>query len=203
VLDTLDALGLAERTLVAYTADHGEMAGEHGLYQKFVFYEGAARVPLLIRPPAPGGAAPGPRTVAEPLDLTCLVPTFLDVCGLAPPAPDGPRPLQGRSVAHLLRPPGPVPAPPAWSTGVGADAPAAFSEMWYGDGPAAMVRQGQWKLARYATGERTLFDLASDPGEARDLAGNRAAAAVEDVVHQRLLAWKPSLAAAAPVPAAR
>jgi choline-sulfatase len=182
VLAALDELGLADRTLVVYTTDHGEMAGEHGLYQKFTFYEGAARVPLLVRCPWAGTAG---STVAAPVDLAGLVPTGLDLCGLAPPDPDGPHRLEGASLAALLREPHRVTAP-----GKGF----AFSEITYADGPAYMLRAGRWKYVHYTGhgGERQLFDLAADPHERHSLAGTREAADVEEKLRERLLAWLPA-----------
>jgi arylsulfatase A-like enzyme len=181
VLDTLDALGLADRTLVLYTSDHGEMAGEHGLHQKFVFYEGSARVPLLMRCPwlAPAGTAS--RT---PVDLADLVPTCLDVCDLPFPDPTGPHALEGTSLAPLLQQPERT-AP----HGKGF----AFSEMAYSPGPAYMIRRGRWKYVHYTgTNERQLFDLDADPGEVHDLAGTPAAAPIEADLRRRLLHWLPA-----------
>ena len=47
VLDALHALNLDKDTIVLYTSDYGEMLGEHGLWQKFVFYESSVRVSLI------------------------------------------------------------------------------------------------------------------------------------------------------------
>ena len=59
ILEALEALGLAQDTLVLYTTDHGEMGYEHGLRGKFNFFEASARLPLLARLPGviPAGAA--------------------------------------------------------------------------------------------------------------------------------------------------
>ena len=54
LLAGLEALGLDRDTVVVYTSDHGELLGQHGLFGKRAFYEGAARVPLLIRDPRRG-----------------------------------------------------------------------------------------------------------------------------------------------------
>ena len=67
VLEKLRQLGLYDQTLVAITGDHGEMLGEHGeLNHGFFIYEGALRVPLIVRVPgAPAGGAAG-RPSREP-----------------------------------------------------------------------------------------------------------------------------------------
>lgn len=94
VLDYLDAQGLAENTIVIYTADNGWYLGDLGLYDKRFMYEPGLRVPLLVRGP---GIQPGstPEAFVANIDLA---PTFLDLAGL--PIPSF---MQGRSLAPLLR----------------------------------------------------------------------------------------------------
>ncbi|MGH9464447.1 MAG: sulfatase, partial [Thermoanaerobaculia bacterium] len=78
--------GLAERTVVVLTADHGEGFYEHGqLQHSFRPYEEVSRVPLLVRTPTAFGIRPG--RVAEPVGLVDLAPTLLKLAG-APPLPD-------------------------------------------------------------------------------------------------------------------
>ncbi len=51
LLDWLDLNRLAEDTLVIFLSDHGEMAGEHGLYGKKTYYRSSMQVPMIIRYP--------------------------------------------------------------------------------------------------------------------------------------------------------
>ncbi len=94
ILDTLDACGLADNTIVVYTSDHGDMMGSHRLLAKCVAFEEAARVPLLIR--LPGQAAQ--RRVLGPVSQIDLAPTLLDLMGQPLPSH-----LQGRSLRPLLQ----------------------------------------------------------------------------------------------------
>jgi iduronate 2-sulfatase len=100
VLDELDRLGLAESTLVVVWGDHGFHLGDHGLWTKHTNYEQANRIPLIVV--APGVAAPGSSTgqLAESVDI---YPTLAELAGL--PAPDGPQPIDGRSLVPVLRDP--------------------------------------------------------------------------------------------------
>ena len=75
----LDRLGLAEDTVVVFLSDHGDMLGERGLWFKMSFFEGSARVPLMI-------AAPGlpPGRVDTPVSTLDLLPTLAALAGIDP-----------------------------------------------------------------------------------------------------------------------
>ena len=94
VLDALDALGLADDTVVVFLGDNGYMLGEHGRFEKHCFYEPAVRVPLLVRWK---GHLPAGRRVDGMVELVDLFPTVLDLLGVAAPGP------HGRSLVPLLK----------------------------------------------------------------------------------------------------
>jgi arylsulfatase A-like enzyme len=100
ILDALRRLGLADDTVVVYSADHGDFAGEHGLVEKAAWahsaYEATVRVPLLLTGP---GIAPG-RVSDDLVELVDLYPTLLELCGV--PTPDLPLRPAGRSLARHL-----------------------------------------------------------------------------------------------------
>lgn len=81
VVDALRSTGRLDDTWVIVTADHGELLGDHGLTRKVVPYEGALRVPLVVRPP--GGTRP--HTVTEPVDLIDIVHTLRAIADVGPP----------------------------------------------------------------------------------------------------------------------
>jgi choline-sulfatase len=208
VLQALEANGFADDTLVIYTTDHGEQAGEHGLWWKQTFYEASARVPLIIA--WPGVIAPGQRCrrVVSALDVTA---TILDAAG----APALPR-LAGRSLLGLIGPvegprskddnaasPPEVPASPSIlrPSSEGANPSSvlrpspkewedvAFSEFcveagWY----QRMIRSGPWKLNYYHGHRPQLFNLADDPDEVRDLADDPGCARIREELTARVVA---------------
>ena len=88
-----------------FTADHGELLGERGLWYKMAFFEPAARVPLIVSAPGPARR----RRVAEPVSLLDLAPTLLELCGLG-----AGRGLDGRSLAPALAGDGARPTPTSW-----------------------------------------------------------------------------------------
>jgi uncharacterized sulfatase len=93
ILDTLDALGIADDTLVVFTTDHGHFLGQHGLNAKGAFhYEDLIRVPFLVRWPGEGAArsgttarVPAGRVSRELQSTVDLAPTFLAAAGLPIP----------------------------------------------------------------------------------------------------------------------
>jgi choline-sulfatase len=81
--------------IIIYTTDHGEMLGEHGIWEKQKFYEGSARVPLIIR--YPNGFAGG-KVVQENVNLCDLFATLCELTGIE--TPEG---LDSRSLVPLLK----------------------------------------------------------------------------------------------------
>ena len=83
IVDHLDALGLAENTLVVFTSDHGHYFGQHGLIAKGAFhYEDGIRVPMIARMP---GQIPAGATSHSLQSLVDYAPTFLSYCGVDVP----------------------------------------------------------------------------------------------------------------------
>lgn len=150
----LDALRFAGEDLddwiIVYLSDHGDQMGEHGVWEKQKFFEGSARVPLIIR--APKLLPRGARIDAN-VNLVDLFATLCDLAGME--APDG---LDSRSLVPLMR--GEC---PEWSN----ETCSFFLQQGFCN---IMVKKDQLKYQYYAHGERggmpeVLFDLASDPRE--------------------------------------
>ena len=173
VLDTLEANGQRENTLVVYTSDHGEMAGDHGLWWKSTFYEGSVGVPLIVS--CPGRFAEG-RQVSEVVNLVDLGPTALDL-GQGKPLPRA----RGKSLRRFLEP-GEV-DPGDWPN-------ETYSEHYPGrnDRASRMVRSGPWKLNHYNGYDAPqLFNLGQDLGEWNDLGGDPAYKGIRDELTQKVL----------------
>ena len=157
LLETLEATGLARDTVIVFTADHGDMLGERGLWFKKHFFDHAARVPLVIHAPSRFPAARRRDNVA----LVDLLPT---VCDLAEVdlADRAPRPPDGASLLPLCEDPAPMRDTPVFgeitSEGVSS--------------PMFMVRCGAFKLMTGGGAPDLLFDLRADPEERNDLASD-------------------------------
>jgi tetratricopeptide (TPR) repeat protein len=157
LLQPLLEAGAAARTLVVLTSDHGEALGDHGEATHGVFaYEATLRVPLVVW--APGLLQP--RVVEQPVRHVDVLPTVLDLLGVAPPAG-----LPGQSLRPLAV---------GGSQGV---EPSYFealsSSLDRGWAPLRGVRAAGLKYVDLPIPE--LYDLASDPGESHNLAAARAA----------------------------
>ena len=168
VLATLDALGLAEDTLVLFVSDHGEMLGDHGLSQKNTPYEASVRIPFLLRWPGrvePGGVSDAAVTLCD------VLPTLLDATPAELPA--GSPPLPG---ASLLAPEG---------------AERAAIDFGFHEERWVCLRSPEKKLVFWACGGREeAYDLAADPDETRNLAEEAAPPPWVAAWRADLLAWE-------------
>jgi choline-sulfatase len=152
ILKKVDELGLRENTIILYTADHGEMAGEHGLWYKNSFYEAAASVPLVLS--FPKRITSGTKVQAPVMNMD-LFPTLCDLCSV--PKPEG---LEGHSLLPLLE-----------GKENGQDR-YALSETFRGGFAGRMIRAGDWKYCYFHEDREQLFDLRNDPAEVVNQADN-------------------------------
>ncbi|MFH1566927.1 MAG: sulfatase-like hydrolase/transferase, partial [Gemmatimonadota bacterium] len=149
LLDALEETGQADRTVVVFASDHGDMLAERQMVQKRCFYEWACRVPLIIR--FPDGWMGG-TSCQTPVSLLDLLPTICELAGAGDLLPhDG---------GSLL----PVIAGEERDRIVFAQAHEAVGM------PCIMARQGTHKYTYIHGYTDQLFDLDTDPGEWRNLA---------------------------------
>ena len=94
VLSALNQTELETNTIVIYCSDHGEMLGEHGMWWKSTFYDGASRVPLIVAWPDQITAG---ELRPENVSLMDIGPTLIDLAGL-----DALPGASGRSFRSLL-----------------------------------------------------------------------------------------------------
>ncbi len=148
-----------QEAIILVVSDHGEMLGARGLWFKMNFFEGSARVPLMIC--APGLEARRIDTSVSTIDVT---PTLADLAGVAM---DEVMPwTDGESLVPLMR-------------GGGRTSPVALEYAAEGSiAPLVALRDGPWKLIRCVADPDLLFNLEDDPGELANLAGDPAHAEV-------------------------
>ena len=150
LVETLKNHSLAHNTIVIFTADHGDMLGERGLWYKMNFYEHSARVPLIMW--SPGRLAP--RRIETLSSLLDIAPTMLDFAGV-----DIPAAFDGRSLVEQL-------------AGV-EDGLRIVTGEYLGEGavaPIFMLRRGNLKYIFSQPDGEQLFDLDADPHELNNVA---------------------------------
>jgi len=173
IMGTLRALGKSDDTVTVITADHGDMLGEHGLWYKMNFHEGAARIPLMLHAPQQWG----PARVPDPVSLVDVLPTLADLAGVS----DEVRAQDGGSLTGFC-------------TGDrhGTTHRTVAGE-YLAEGaiaPIVMLRRGPWKFIHCPADPDQLFDVASDPDEVCNLAGEpRCADVLRDFRQEVAVRW--------------
>ena len=154
----LERLGVAERTLVVFTADHGEGRGEHDeSTHSLLAYQSTLHVPLIVRGPDIGKGL----RVAQRVGTIDVLPTVLDLLGIAAPAD-----VQGASLRPFLN--GGSPVELSRRALYAETLSPRFTRQW---GELRALYAGDLK---YVHGPRPeLFDLATDPDELHDLMAER------------------------------
>ncbi|MFN2485999.1 MAG: choline-sulfatase [Acidimicrobiia bacterium] len=148
--ETLEAVGMADDTIIVFTADHGDMLGERGLWYKMCFFEWALHVPLIVSSPSRFE----PHRVSSLVSLLDLLPTFCDWGQTSLPL----APLDGNSLVPLLE---------------GSSGQGEIVAEYMGEGaiaPMFMIRRGRYKYVTSPPDPPQLFDLESDPDELVNLA---------------------------------
>jgi arylsulfatase A-like enzyme len=165
----LSAIPDLDSTVIVYTSDHGDALGEHGLPFKGPFmYEENVHIPLLVRAP---GAFSGSAVRDELVTQADIAPTLASLARIKWPGK-----VAGRDLTRNLAPPD-----------------AVFLEYYAKQkwlNPIRTIRTPRWKFNWYDRGNRELYDVARDPHELANLAGQPAVRTVQSQLEARLDAWR-------------
>ena len=175
LLDTIDHLGLADRTLVIFTSDHGDSQGRFGAIGKGIpaLCEEIVRVPLLMR--LPGKISAG-TVIGQQVSLVDIMPTILDYAGA-----DCPAGIHGRSLRPLIE--GRRSAGHPFTV---CERTATHVEP---NLIHRMIRCDEWKYCNYGNGQCQLFDLVNDPWELENLFDDRSKRSTVRHMHGELRKW--------------
>ncbi len=143
-LSEVEARDELDNTLIVYSSDHGEMLGDHGLWEKKTYHHPSVGIPLVIAGP---GVQQGVVSGAL-VSLHDLAATFLDYAGLAP-LPD----MDSRSVRGLLE----------GERKKHREVVISALDDW------RMIYDGRYKLIERESVRPILFDLANDPMEEQNI----------------------------------
>ena len=162
ILGVIEERGEMDSTVIAFTSDHGEMNGDHGLIAKSNFYDGAVRVPLIVRTP---GAEYSGVVNDSPAETVDLGPTLVELAG----GELGYRQF-GKSLTGALD--------------GGRHREDALSEI---EGEF-MLMNDEWKIGLNSEGQTyMLFNRRNDPDEEQNLAGLSEHRGVADAMRLRIL----------------
>ncbi len=151
ILQTLE--DTRQEAIIVFVSDHGEMLGRRGLWFKMNFFEGSARVPMML-------CAPGldPALVTTPVCTIDLLPTLCDLIGLD--LTDIMPWTDGESLLPFAR-------------GAERITPVAMEYAAEGSiAPMVALRRGAWKYIHCPVDPDQLYDLAADPDERVNLAAD-------------------------------
>jgi arylsulfatase A-like enzyme len=177
LLDTLDAAGVSDDTIVVFTADHGDMLFSQGLEGKLYPWDESIRIPLLMRYPRKMGG----RRITTPMSTPDIMPTVLGLAGIA--VPTG---VQGIDFSTLLM------------SGSQPDAPrsafidnpvSTFQLRQHGMDSYRGVRTERHTYVRAIEGPWLLYDNQQDPFQKHNLIGTPAEAQLRPALDAELAMW--------------
>jgi len=153
----LKARGRYENALIVVTADHGELLGEHEQlgHGGRMMYEGLLHIPLVVKLP---GRDHLRGEIGDPVQLVDILPTVLAALGA--PVPPG---VQGDALPHVKH-------EIVAEEHINPEFVNHYGDVY--DRAIRVIYDGSYKLIATSKGERMLFDLEHDPGEARNLSAD-------------------------------
>jgi choline-sulfatase len=153
LMDTLTRTRQLDNTVILFCSDHGDMLGERGMWFKMSFFEGSARVPLMIA--GPGVAAGRHDAPVSNLDIT---PTLTALAGISM---DAIMPwTDGESLLPMIG-------------GTPRTSPVLMEYAAEGSyAPLVGIREGKWKYVHCVLDPEQLYDMEADPLERHNLAGD-------------------------------
>ena len=170
-LALLEREGFLDNTIIIYTSDHGELAGEHGLWWKHGWHEAATRVPLIVQTPQHREGEIAPDRIGTPVSLADIYPTLLDLVGVE--GEKGAEELSGRSLASAIQESETITDKPIYCDNL--------VPRWGEGTEFRLIREGKYKYVGFRDAPELLFDLEEDPLELNNLASS-----TDNAIRERL-----------------
>ena len=153
--NVLEKTGLADNTIIVFTADHGEMMGERGMWYKQHFFEWASKVPLIIHAPNKFK----PSRINKNISLIDLLPTFVDIATEGNHNNYLSKEIEGQSLYPALQ---------GDSKNISDIVISEFAADG-STGPSRMVKKSNWKYMYLEGVDELLYNLEEDPNEIKNL----------------------------------
>lgn len=175
IIKSLKKKGIYDNTLIIFTADHGDMLGDHHLWRKSYPYEGSTHVPMLLRWPKNfDSSLTRGSTLEHPVEIRDILPTCLDAANAEIPPK-----LDGQSILDLVRN-----DEPQWREYIDLEHGTCYNNInhWMG------LTDGKYKYVFHAKdGLEQLFDIQNDKSETADISQDPANASMVSLWRNRLI----------------
>ena len=158
IIKTLKERGMYDNSIICYTADHGDMLGDHYHWRKTYAYEGSTKIPFIIK--WPSSMKINNKRIDKPVELRDFLPTFLTLAGGQIPSD-----MDGKSLLPLVNEPN-----PQWRQYIDLEHATCYSP----DNYWCALTDGKIKyIWFFHSGNEQLFDLQKDPHELKNLSADK------------------------------
>ena len=153
IIRVLKEKGMYDNALICFTADHGDMLGDHYHWRKTYPYEGSSHIPYVVKwPKSLGKIIPCGTKIEQPVELRDFLPTFIDIAGGTIPSD-----MDGHSLLPLVQT-----KDPAWRKYIDLEHATCYSD----DNYWCALTDGKIKyIWNFHNGSEQMFDLCKDRGE--------------------------------------
>ncbi|MCD9025849.1 arylsulfatase [Cohnella silvisoli] len=170
--NALFEFGVSQNTIILFVSDHGDLMGDHRLYQKRLAYEGSAKIPFILNDPTGRLQIEKGKMVDNVVELRDIMPTLLDAANVSIPSS-----VDGSNVLPLGREAGAA----SWRSYIHGE--HEYNELSY-----HFVTDGKRKYIWYSqTGDEQFFNLESDPKELRNLVATEGYDSEIEIWRKRLI----------------
>ncbi|MDL2256340.1 arylsulfatase [Parabacteroides sp. OttesenSCG-928-K15] len=162
IIQALKEKGMYDNTLICFTADHGDMLGDHHHWRKTYPYEGSAKIPYIVKwPETLERKVPKGASIEQPVELRDFLPTFIDIAGGEVP-PD----MDGKSLCKLVQG-----EEASWRKYIDMEHATCYRKENYW----CALTDGKIKYVwNFYTAKEELFDLVKDPKELHECSADKA-----------------------------
>ena len=190
LMDFLEQEGIDKETIIVFSSDHGEYAGDHWMQDKELWFDEAYRVPLIIADPSPEANSTRGQKSEALVENIDILPTLMEATGMKVP-----HQIQGKSLMPMLHT---GITPKDWRTEVHADWDFRFywSSRELGLRPELcrmwMIRDNDLKYVFFNALPDILYDLKNDPSEFHNLADDPKWREIVEEYRKKLMIWRMS-----------
>ncbi len=174
IIQTLKEKGMYDNTIICFTADHGDMLGDHYRWRKTFPYEGSTAIPYIVKWPENTHREKDTSVITQPVELRDFLPTFIDLAGGNVPSD-----MDGMSLLKLVQG-----KQEEWRTYIDMEHATCYNA----DNYWCALTDGKIKyIWNFHNGSEQLFDLEKDPKELTECSKNKKYAKTVEKMRQAMV----------------